>query len=972
MRLPNPQQKEAIEYNEGPLLIIAGPGTGKTFVITEKIKYLISKKNVNPENILALTFTEKAAFEMEERVDKALPYGYFQSWISTFHSFADKVLRESGHHIGLPLDYKLLTEAESILFFKQNLFQLNLKYFRPLGNPNKFVDALLKYFSRLKDEDITPEDYRKWVLNKKNWISDEEREKHIELAEAYATYQAIKLEKGYLDFGDLIFYLLKLFRERKNVLKEYKKRFPYVLVDEFQDTNIAQYSLLKLLCPPGEEPRLTVVGDDSQAIYKFRGASVSNILSFMKDYKNAKQVTLLINYRSHQSILDASYSLIKNNDPDTLEAKLGIKKELKAANKKEVKSAVRFIFEDTVDDEAEKVALEIKRLVKDKGYSYKDFAILGRANKHLDPFMHALVRHGIPYQVLGTSKLFKQPEVKDLIAYLKFLYDPEDTTSLYRVLSMDIFNLDKTDLSFLLSFSKKINRSLFRTVEIYLSFFYPDLLNKDYEVYKAYIPLLREDTRKKLYDIYKMLKRHLGRVKKDSAGKLLYYFLEDTKYLNKLVNFKTEREEQAALNISKFFNHLRNWELEHEDASVYAIVDYLELSMELGDSPLTAQTDYNLYDAVNLLTVHSAKGLEFGVVFLVNLVKQRFPTRKQNDPIPLPNELIKEILPEGDYHIQEERRLFYVGVTRAKDLVYLTAARFYGDGKRERTISPFVFEMLGKKEAEKFITKSLEEKAQLTIFQFKDEEPKIPKKIKKEGFYSFSQLEAFQTCPLQYKYRYIIQLPSPPTAAASFGTSIHNTLLKFYREFKRNKKVDLNRLIEIFEKEWIPLGYSSLAHEERMKKTGKELLENFYKTFHREDVEVVDLERMFKIRVGEHVITGKIDRVDKIGNGLEIIDYKTGKKPKERDLKKSLQLTIYALAAVDPHLYNKKPEQVTLTFYYLTELEKVSFQKLKEDLDKAKEKIKEIISQIEASDFPAKVGPWCDFCPFRIMCEAWQ
>lgn len=970
--IPNKAQRQAIEYNEGPLLIVAGPGTGKTFVITEKIKYLILEKKVNPENILALTFTEKASFEMEERVDKALPYGYFQTWIMTFHSFADKVLRESGYHIGLPLDYKLLTEAESILFFKKNLFNLDLKYFRPLGNPNKFVEALLKYFSRLKDEDISPEEYKKWVLNKKDWLSEEEKEKHQELALAYTAYQNLKLEKGYLDFGDLLLYILKLFRKRKNVLKEYRKRFPYILVDEFQDTNIAQYELLKLLAPPDEDSKITVVGDDSQAIYKFRGASVSNILSFMKDYKKAKQITLLENYRSNQTILDASYQLIKHNDPDTLEAKLGISKKLIAVNNKKIKEPIKLIFKETPDEEADEVAKTIKNLVKEKGYSWKDFAILARANKHLDPFISALVRHGIPYQVLGTSKLFKQPEIKELIAYLKFLYDPEDSSSLYRVLSMNIFKLDQLDLIELLNFSRKISRSLFKALEIYLSFYYPELANEEYKIYQQFLPLLKEDTRKKLLEIYKMLKRHLKRVQKDSAGRLLFYFLEDTKYLPKLANFKTTRDEQKALNISKFFNHLRNFELENEDASVYALVDYLELSMELGESPLAVQEDYTLYDAVNLLTVHSAKGLEFKVVFLVNLVKQRFPTRKQKDTISLPEELIKEILPEGDYHLQEERRLFYVGLTRAKERVYLTAARFYGDAKRERVLSPFVYETLKEEEVEKILSKQNEEKLQLTIFKFTDEEKVIPKKILKTNQYSFSQIETYQTCPLQYKYRYILGLPSPPTSAASFGTSIHNTLLKFYREYKRKKDVDLKRLLEIFEKEWIPIGYSSLAHEERMKKTGKELLSDFYKNFHREDLNIVDLERAFKIKIGNFTIVGKIDRVDKIGETLEIIDYKTGKKPDDKTLKKSLQLTIYALAATDPYLYNKSPDEITLTFYYLNDLEKISFKKTKEELEETKDKIIEIIKEIESSDFKANVGPWCDFCPFKIMCEEWQ
>ena len=309
----NDEQKKAVEYNQGPLLIVAGAGTGKTTVVVEKIKYLLKKKLAEPEEILALTFTEKAAFEMEERVDREIPYGYFQMWISTFHAFADQILKEEISHIGLSPGYRLMTEAETIIFLRKNLFLFNLNYFRPLGNPNKFLEALLDHFSRLRDEDISPEEYLKWVSRQRE---SEETKKNLELANAYKTYQTLKIKEGVMDFADLIYYLLQLFRERKNILKKYQEKFKFVLVDEFQDTNIAQYDLIKLLCPSKENFPLTVVGDDSQAIYKFRGASVSNIMSFMKDYTRAKQITLRNNYRSNQTILDKSYRLIKYNDPD--------------------------------------------------------------------------------------------------------------------------------------------------------------------------------------------------------------------------------------------------------------------------------------------------------------------------------------------------------------------------------------------------------------------------------------------------------------------------------------------------------------------------------------------------------------------------------------------------------------------------------------------------------------------------------
>ena len=339
----NQEQQWAVKYNKGPLLIIAGAGTGKTSVIIEKIKYLVKKKLAKPEQILALTFTEKAAAEMEERVDRAMPYGYFQMSISTFHAFADQILKENGYQIGLSPNFRLMTEAETLIFLKQNLFLFNLKYFRPLGNPNKFLEALLQHFSRLRDEDISPEDYLKWIKTQKT-----ETEKYLELAEAYQTYQKLKIKEGLMDFADLVYYLLRLFYQRPNVLKRYQQKYPFVLVDEFQDTNIAQYQLIKFLCPTKKNLHLTIVADDSQAIYKFRGASVSNIITFMKDYKKAKQITLKKNYRSNQTILDNAYQLIKNNDPDTLEAQLGISKNL-TANIPDDKDALDFYLAEKIE-----------------------------------------------------------------------------------------------------------------------------------------------------------------------------------------------------------------------------------------------------------------------------------------------------------------------------------------------------------------------------------------------------------------------------------------------------------------------------------------------------------------------------------------------------------------------------------------------------------------------------------------------
>lgn len=987
----NKEQLEAIEHGEGPLLIIAGAGTGKTTVVTERIKYLITEKKIPPSEILALTFTEKAAREMEERVDMALPLGYANMWISTFHAFGDRILRNEVVNIGLDPHYRLMTQAESVHFLRKSLFKLDLDYFRPLGNPNKFVEGMLQHFSRLKDEDVEPNQYFDWIKvrnkNSKLKVEDEDLDeirRYEELAKAYRTYEELKIKEGLMDFSDLIGYVLQLFRKRPKILKDYREKFKYILVDEFQDTNFAQYALIKLLAPPPES-NLTVCGDDSQSIYKFRGAAVSNILQFMDDYSKAKQVVLTKNYRSTQTILDASYKLIKNNDPDTLEASLGISKKLeKVRGVAEV--PIEFLIADRVENEADLVVKEIHRLIDDRpgstadrgpnvpDYQYHDFSILVRANNHAEPFMRALARGGIPYQFLGPGMLFRQPEVKDLIAYLSVLYNFEDSVAMYRLLSMEYFGLSGRDLATLVNLGRKQNLSLFETCEKAAG-----------EDSIGISPKAKET----LVELVEMIHRHLDLVKKETAGQILYYFLKDSGLLRELTNYKSPADERKAQNIAKFFDKLKTHETDHEDASIYGVVDFINLSLELGESPLASDLDWFDNDAVNILTVHSAKGLEFPVVFLVNLVSQRFPTSEKHEQIPIPEALIKEVLPVGDYHLEEERRLFYVGMTRAKDRLYLTAANYYGEGKREKRLSPFVTEVLGDEIIQNSIRQSADkaQNSQLSIFDFK---PTTEVELPASNFQlptstpitylSYSQIEAFETCPLQYKYRYILRIPTSPSAATSFGETIHETMRDFYQRAIAGQKPAKEDLLNILAENWSPLGYPSKAHEEKYRKEGLKILSGFFDNAYDPENLPAALEQVFSIKISPALkVGGRIDRIDKTKGGIEIIDYKTGKSPTKKNVAKDLQMTLYAMAAIDGTLTymgilpkTPRPEEVKISFYFFDNQEKISTVRKSEDFAVVKKELIKKAEEVSKSDFSPTPGKYCDFCEFKLICEAWS
>ena len=984
----NKEQLKAVRHGAGPLMIIAGAGTGKTTVVTERIKYLITKEIIKPQEILALTFTEKASREMEERVDRALPYGVTQMWISTFHAFCDRILRNEAINVGIDPGYTLMTEAETIMFFRKNIFRFDLNYFRPLGNPTKFIAGMIGHFSRLKDEDVTPTEYLAWVKRQKS-MEKEESEKYHELANAYRTYEELKVKEGVCDYGDLIGQTLKIFRTRPTILAKYQNQFKYILIDEFQDTNFAQNQLAILLA--GKKKNITVVGDDDQAIYRWRGAAVSNMIQFRASFPKATIVVLTSNYRSTKEILDRSYDLVQHNNPDRLEVAEKIEKKLVSARRINGEK-IQVLFADRVENEADAVAKTIKNLElrMKKGdsnkYEWSDFAILVRANNHADPFARALARAGVPYQFLGPGQLYRQPEVKDLIAYLKVLYNFEDSVAMYRLLTLDWLDLPPRDVASLSNYAKRYGISIFEACEVLATATGRNFLGSAIRLHPAKIlspghaenpprPFVSNETENKVGNLVAMIYKHLGLIKKETAGQILYYFLEDTGLLKRLANYESVKDEKIALNISKFFNKLKTYEVEHDDASVFTIVDWIDLSMTLGESPMSTDTDWSDNNAVTLMTVHSAKGLEFPVVLLINLVSQRFPTTERKEQIPIPEALIKEVLPTGDFHTQEERRLFYVGMTRARDLLFLTAAKFYGEGKREKKLSPFIAESLGAGFEENMVIEQSGNTQQLSFLDWaKPEEPAKKTVSHPISYLSYSQLATFETCPLQYKYRYIIKIPIPPSAALSFGDTIHKVVRAFYGFVKNGEHPNLETLLKLLDDQWVSVGFGNKAYEAKLKAHGRELLEGFFKKGYDPKNIPIALEEPFKIKITPLLtLGGKIDRIDKHEDGtIEIIDYKTGTAPKSRDAARDEQLSVYALSAAQGGIYKDPPKKVIVSFYFFEGQEKVSATRNQEELANARKEILEKAKVMERSDFTPTPGRHCDFCEFRLICEAWN
>ena len=978
----NEEQKQAVCHTNGPLMIVAGAGTGKTTIITKRIAWLIEQNLAKPDEILALTFTEKAALEMEERVDVLVPYGYVDLWIMTFHSFCEKILRENALEIGLSSDFKILDETSQWIFLRKNLDKFNLDYYKPIGNPAKFITALIKHFSRVKDELITSEEYLNYAeklrldtdsadfiksldenvsKQSKEVIKSQEIARTSEIADAYHTYNNLLIENNYVDFGDLIFWTIKLFKERPAVLEKYRRKFKYLLVDEFQDTNFGQYELIKFLAYP--KNNLLIVGDDDQSIFKFRGASISNILQFKSDYPDSKEIVLKNNYRSSQEILDLSYQFIQQNNPNRLEVKLGDKISKKLLSNAENKAFIEHLHYSTLEEEAEKTIEKIIKLKEeDKESTWNDFAILVRANDTASSFANEMEKRGVPYQFMALRGLYSKNIILDIVAYLKIINNLHDNNSFYRILKIPFLNFDNKDIANVILEARRKTESI-------------------YEVLKriSTVKNISDNFISQINNLISIIDKHCISFQTKKTSEIFLFVLQDLGFIKYLSSELSKQKKDDLEYLQQFFSKIKNFEIVEVDSSLEKFLELFDLELQAGEEGrLTLNLDEGP-DMVRILTVHSAKGLEFKYVFIVNLVDRKFPTTEKKDAIPLPDALVKEILLEGDIHLEEERRLFYVAMTRAKLGLYFTTADDYG-GAREKKLSRFMSEM-GYKKPENLLPKT-RKKASFEIPKKNDEVIKTEYLLPKK--FSFTQLSAFANCPLQYKFSHILKIQVPSHASLSFGKTIHNTLYQFCLRFysnankiqndlfgnslsgKKDNDLTLKDLLLIYEQQWIDEWYESKEQKKKFFEKGKDILKNFYNDFIKEKPMVDLLELNFILPVKDYKIKGAIDRIDKLmDETLEIIDYKVSDSKERLDKDKKMQLMIYQMAAEE--IFKKKVSK--LTYYFLNDNKKVSFTAKEKQLDDVKLDILDKIEQINQSNFEPTPGFQCQYCDFKGICE---
>lgn len=952
----NPAQRRAVLHGGGPLLIIAGAGTGKTKVITHRIARLIASKSARPDEILAVTFTEKAANEMEARVDVLVPYTSSFAEISTFNSFGERVLRDYALDVGYPPDFRLLDDVEQAIFFREHLFRLPLDYYRPLGQPTRHIQELLGAIRRLKQEDVRPEDYARYAEGLGERVSNEsEKEtarKHLEVARVFGEYQTLLRAQGLIDFEDQVTLVVDLFRRRPSVLEEFRRRYRYILVDEFQDTNYIQFELLKMLA--AEHRNLTVVGDDDQSIFRFRGASLSNILGFEEVYPEAKRIVLTRNYRSTQPILDASYRLIQHNNPNRLEFKYRVDKRLKADARGAGKSIHMLQF-DTLFHEADDVADRVLD-IHGRGAAWKDIAVLVRRNADADPYLRSFNVKQIPFRFSGSRGLYQQEEVKVLVAFIRALTDFDNSRDLFYLALSDVYKASPYDMTRIAGHAEKKNLSLHSVFKTIAEGSSPVEIAKE-----------TEETVKRIFaDILAFV--DLAGAK--NVGAVVYAFLEKSGYLKSLISPMTLESEVRIKNIRLFFDKIKGFSDLVDNDSIRSFARYLDLLREVGDNPATSEAELD-EDAVNVLTVHKAKGLEFGTVFLVGLIEDRFPGRERREKIPVPDGILKESLPGRENYLQEERRLFYVAMTRARRTLYLTWARDYGL-KRLKKVSPFVLEALDiPKMPEEVLRASVLD--EIRRYALSDSRPKAPAAARPTGTLRLShvQVEDYLICPLKYRFRHVMRVPVLPHHSLVFGRVLHAAIHAYLKQRMKGRNLAEQDVIDEYGKNWVNEGFLSREHEELRKAAGEQALRLFYRREEGSGRLPVFLEKPFRWQEGGIRFSGRYDRVDFEADGPVIIDFKSteasSQKEADRRTADSLQMDVYALSFLKTE--GILPVETRLHFLESDIVGHAT--KGEKELRRAAEKIRQAAEGVRSGDFTARPD-WhnCSICEFKTICPS--
>jgi DNA helicase-2/ATP-dependent DNA helicase PcrA len=961
---PDECQREAIEHVHGPMLVIAGAGTGKTTVLTRRIARLVREGHARPNEILAVTYTKNAVQEMRERVREELRDTNISGLqIATFHEYCNELLGRNGKQFGV------LDDQDLWIYLRKRIPDLRLNYFVRAANVSQFLHDLLGFMRRCQDDLVGPEKYADYVrqlergevsiprVSKSKDAGDLSDEEVIgrcqEIASVFATVERMLREDNLGTFGHMITHAHALLAADPELLSEECRRTRFILADEFQDVNFAQVQIVKQLA--GNERNVFAVGDPDQAIYRFRGASSAAFELFQEQFPDAKMVVLEKNRRSTTTILRSAFALISKN-PDVFPPGHGPtssyqRSPLTSAREEEASRDGRFLPSSPVDavvlGTKEVECADLVATVRDRQRKlrckWSDFAILYRQHFHREQIVAELVERGIPFAIENMD-VMDTPEARDLFACLGAVVSVNDSASLFRVASFSQFAIDPEKL-----------RAGIKTIP-----------REERKSGLASV-LAKIENGPVVLKALRQVRDEVTRAGTTSRGVLNIIIRE----------FGLSRSSPAIAAVLEF---VKRWEEKPKaitkTGEIGEFIDYLQYFRTAGGViPISTGAE----NAIRLMTVHVAKGLEFNHVFIIRANSNSFPSAYKEPLVDFPRELqgagSMPLFDDKEICRQEERRLFYVAMTRARDSLTIYAKQ--GTGKKDPTPSGFLRDLLKDARLKPFLRQRHALEFQTDLFAEAapaipgspvTEWLKLPPALDLGARLSASALQTYEICPLQFKLEREWRIPGEVPAAMEYGATIHRILLAYYASVRLGRTIEEDQLVELFKTDLRAAGIEERYQQDLYERQGIEQLREFLANCKRAPVpKVLHTEERFEMQIGQAKVVGRIDRIDELGNGRVVItDYKTGRPKSQEDADRSLQLSIYALAAREKWGYHADQ----IVFYNLEDNSSIVTRRTENQLQDCKHEVEEVARKIAAQEFDAKPGFYCGFCAYRTLCPA--
>jgi DNA helicase-2/ATP-dependent DNA helicase PcrA len=961
--VPDDRQSEAIEHVHGPMLVVAGAGTGKTSVLIHRIAHLVGQGHAKPEEIIALTYTVAAAGEMRDRVRALLGKPIHSA---TFHDYCLDLLKRSGK------DFGVLDEKDLWIYLRKRVHELHLEHYVRAANVGKFLNDLLDFLSRCHDELVTPDDYAEYVgrlergelpvprvAKSKDQLSDAEVIARCqEIARVFATTERWLREENLGTFSHMITRTHEMFANDEKLLATERARVPFILVDEFQDANFAQITILAALA--GSDANVFGVGDPDQAIYRFRGASSAAFHLFRRHFPQTKLVVLGKNRRSTTPILQCAFSVVDKNPPvfgmgnqDPLAYR---RTPLQSAREEDAKSEGKILPSFPVEAiafsgkaaEAPDVVSIIEETRRSMRCKWKDFGVLYRSHGHRDEVVQELAERAIPFNIENMD-VSDTPQVRDLLACVAVVVDQGSDASLFRVAALPQFEVDPEQLR---TAQRAIAKESREGVVVPLASVL-DTVAGGRDVLESVRRARDEVTRKNAKT----------RAALELIGKQFSLDLSST-VLRAALNFAAAWETKATTRTKD----LREW------------VEYLEYFREAGGViPMASKPDE---DAVRLMTAHGAKGLEFSHVFVLRATSGSFPNGYRENLVEFPMQLRDpDSAAAGDdktLHDQEERRLFYVAMTRARDSLHIYGKQGLG---RDKTPAGFMRELISNAGLRPWLRSRSALPSQRQLIEIAaaadgnhPEGSRLPSwlalpAINDLGAHlSASAVERYETCPLQFKFEREWKLARQLHAAAQYGAAIHRVLRTYFDSARAGRTKTDDELIQIFRDDLATCGIQDDYQRDLYLKQGLEQLKDFLAGARSASApEVLHTEEWFDVQIAGSKVAGRIDRMDRAADGtINIVDYKTGKARSQEDADESLQLSIYAIAAHEKWRYRVGE----LVFHNLESNVPVISKRTEFQLEDARDRVRDVAHNIADGNFEPKIGFHCTFCAFRGLCPA--